>query len=132
MLLKDSEGPDSGRLCDALAISRDLEDRVFWMVQVMESWFLADVAALQVYYGQGFQETALPKNPKVEEVFKADVLSGLKNATRNTPKGRHHKTGHAPEILRGIDPQKVRTAAPHCERMFATLLRLAEQAQREL
>ena len=34
------------------------------MVQVMESWFLTDMAALVSYYGQGFRPQALPPKPK--------------------------------------------------------------------
>lgn len=98
------------------------DDRVFWMVQLMESWFLADRDALRIYYGQGFHTNALPGNPQVENVPKADVLAALKAATRGTTKGEYHKTAHAPQLLARLDPVRVKTAAPNCRRLFETLL----------
>jgi hypothetical protein len=111
ILLLDSEGPDPPR-----------EDYVFWMVQLMEAWFLADPEALASYYGDGFVRNALKTNPQVEEIPKADVLECLQQATRNTQKRRYHKTAHAPQILERIDPEKVRKAAPECERLFFEIL----------
>ena len=60
------------------------KDQCHLMVQVMESWFLADRRALRSFYGRRFHEKSLPANPRVEEVFKADVLAGLARATRDT------------------------------------------------
>lgn len=91
------------------------------MVQLMEAWFLADHDALAGYYGDGFSRNALPANPNVEKVSKGDVEDGLKTATQNTSKGRYHKMRHAPELLKRIDPGKVRGAAPNCHRLFETL-----------
>ena len=93
----------------------------------MESWFLADMNSLKVYYGNGFQESALKGNPAVEQILKADVYSRLKRATRETKRGEYHKTKHAPDLLAKIEPSRVRTAAPNCERMFRIILeKLAE------
>jgi len=101
---------------------RSLEDSVFWMVQIMEAWFLADVEGLKPYYGQGLHEVALRGNPKVEEIPKEDVYKRLRNATRATSKGAYDKTGHAPGLLRLIDPERVRQASPNCRRIFDTIL----------
>jgi len=128
IVLLDSEIPDSGRLFEELRQRRDwkppegsgdLSARVFWMIQVMESWFLADPKALEIFYGQGFQGNVLPGDPRnVEKIPKADVLSSLKRATQGTKKGPYHKTKHAPGIFGRIDPSKVRAAAPHCRKIF--------------
>lgn len=91
------------------------------MVQVMESWFLADRDALSEYYGQGFRIAVIPQNPRTEEIPKTDIIRGLENATRNTSKGVYHKTRHGSELLSRIDPQKVRQASPHCNRLFDTI-----------
>ncbi len=96
-------------------------DSVFWMVQLMESWFLADVDALRTHYDGGFQESALEGNPRVEQIRKLDVLSKLENATRRTTAGKYQKN-HAFKLLGLIDPAKVRRAAPHCDRMFSLIL----------
>jgi Domain of unknown function (DUF4276) len=111
VLLRDSEGPNPPRRVS-----------VFWMVQIMEAWFLADPEALERYYGAGFVNNALKKNPRVEGILKVDVLESLKQATKKTQKGVYHKTAHAPEILALLDPHKVREAAPNCARLFRELL----------
>lgn len=111
ILLKDSEGS-----------SFQIHESVFWMVQLMEAWFLADPDALEHFYGQGFRRNALKPNPKVEEIPKDDVLDSIKEAVRKTKKERYHKTQHAPRILESLDPTKVRKAAPNCDRLFRELL----------
>jgi hypothetical protein len=88
------------------------------MAQMMESWFLADKEKLAEFYGKGFNTNALPKNTNVEKISKADVETGLKNATRETSKKEYKKGEHAGEILRLIDSDKVRKAALHCEKLF--------------
>lgn len=82
VLLLDSDGPDFGGLSVTLCRKERLEERhagsVFWMVQIMEAWFLADGDGLARYYGPDFRSNALPPNPNVEEIGKADVYRGLK------------------------------------------------------
>ena len=98
------------------------ENQCHLMIQVMESWFFADKEKLAEFYGQGFNLNSLAKNVNVEKITKADVESGLANATRNTQKGEYHKTRHGAKILELIDTQKVRDSAPHCEKLFTTVL----------
>ena len=133
ILLLDSDRPDNGRLIASLknspiwnsqtgATIRD--DQIHFMVQVMESWFLADKDAIARYYGQGFQANRLPPNPNVEQVMANDAIRRIEDATRRTQKGTYHKTRHAPDLLAQIDPNKVRDAAPNCRRLFTTLQNL--------
>jgi hypothetical protein len=130
-LLLDSECPDDGRLFERLHERADWRPpagiqvepgQVCWMVQIMESWFLADRPALKRFYGPGFHEASLPPNPHVEQIPKADVLSGLKAATRNTRAGEYRKGAHAPKILARVDVAQLRDQVPHCRRMFDSLL----------
>lgn len=127
-LLMDSEDaiteplPD---LCTRKGLAR-LSDSVFWMAQVMESWFLADTESLKQYYGDGFRRDVLQGNPSVEKIPKRDVLSKLKDATRGTRKSAYHKTAHAPHLLAKIDPESVKAAAPNCKRLFDALLEKLE------
>ena len=102
------------------------DDQCHLMVQAMESWFLADRTALEKYYGQDFQETALPSNPQIEQVSKNDVLGGFRQATRGTTKGRYDKGRHSFEILAKIDPEKVTDASRHARRFVETLQKLRE------
>jgi hypothetical protein len=93
-------------------------DSVFWMVQIMEAWFLADAEALRALFKKRFNEGALGWNPRVEEIPKADVLERLKRLNG----GQYDKVGHGMKLLASIDPAKVRKAAPNCERMFNMIL----------
>ena len=44
------------------------------MIEIMESWFLADRDALARHFGEGFKAAALPGNPaRVESIPKRDV-----------------------------------------------------------
>ena len=102
------------------------DDQCHLMVQVMESWFLADRKALANFYRQGFRPNALPGNPRqIERIPKNAVEDGLDRATRNTTKGRYHKGQHSFEILASLDPAKVTAASPHARRFVQTLLALA-------
>jgi hypothetical protein len=107
VLLLDSEDPQEFRLRKKSLEGCD-QDCLFWMVQMMESWFLADVGALKALYKDRLNEAALKRNPNVEEIPKEDVLSSLKSATN----GEYHKVKHGTKLLEWIDPAKVRKAAP--------------------
>lgn len=100
-------------------------DQCHLMVQVMESWFLADHPALQQFYGQRFRPQALPGNQNIEQIPKQDVLNRLRQASRATPKGAYDKGAHSFEILATLDPHKVTAASPHAERLVRALRSLA-------
>lgn len=135
ILLVDSEGPVTVRPW------LHLRDRDNWhkpsnvtdnnahlMVQCMEAWFLADKDTLRGYFGQGFNENALPRRFNVENISKDDLNEGLKRATRHsTRKGAYHKGNHSYDILSTLNPQKVIDASPHAERLIGTLLDAASR-----
>ena len=98
------------------------DDQCHLMVQAMESWFLADMAALVSYYGQGFRRQVFPQNPNIEDVSKPDVNNSLDQATRDTQKGRYNKGKHSFEILEKLDPAKIRGASHYADRFLETLL----------
>ena len=98
------------------------DDQYHLMVQVMESWFLADVDALEAYYGQGFRKGALSGNPNVEQVSKRDVLDGLDSAAKGTRKGGYSKGRDSFEILGRLDPVKVRQGSVFAKRFLKALL----------
>ena len=126
-LLVDAEGPVSQDPRRHLA-SRDGWDVTFaddgavhLMVQVMETWIVADAEALAAYYGQRFNRNALPGANNLEDVPKLDVEQGLRRATEKSTKGRYHKIGHARDLLGRIDPGRVRQRCGHCDRLFNKL-----------
>jgi hypothetical protein len=126
ILLKDSEEPiptDVLALLQRHGIDSALSDRVFWMVQLMEAWFLADPEALEVYYGKaGFSSKAVGGTQNVETVPKSEVLRRLKAATKDTSKGAYNKVRHAPRLLELLDAGRVRERAPRCRRLVFEIL----------
>ena len=126
MLIDSDQAYDSGLLMNVRSqIGANVQDeQIHFMVQVMESWFLADRDTLKKYYGREFQERRLPQNSAVEQIPKSDVIAGLENATRGTSKGKYHKTRHAPQLLSNLDADKVCSAAPSCKRLFDALQQL--------
>lgn len=130
ILLVDSEGP----VAPGSGPWQHLKRRDNWnkprgatdehahlMVQCMEAWFLADNETLAAYFGQKFNRNALPQHQEIEEVAKADMFAGLKNATRQSGKGEYGKGRHAFDILKRIDTARVRDASPHANRLVETL-----------
>lgn len=92
------------------------------MVQMMESWFLADRTALAGYFGADFRAGALPGSEEaVEGIPKADVENGLKHATRDTDKGEYSKGRHSFELLGRLDPARVMAASGWADRLVKTL-----------
>ncbi len=128
VLLVDAEAPVNTTPCQHLKqrydwdISNVDDEHCHLMVQTMEAWLIADIDTLKQFYGQWFQDNAIPKNPDVENIDKKQLEPSLKAATRNTRKGEYHKIQHASKLLALLEADKVRQAAPHCDRLFTTLI----------
>lgn len=129
-LLVDAEGPVTTKDPWKHLRERDgwarpkgaTDDQCHIMVQIMESWFLADRSALADYFGNGFRENALPGTPDaVEGIAKKEVLSGLQRATRAVQKGEYNKGAHSFAILESLDPSKVKDASRWAKRLLDTL-----------
>ena len=124
VLLVDAEGPvnqsarDHLQARDGWDLSFIGEDTVHLMVQMMETWIVADPAALSRYYGQGFRVNKLPKATNLETVPKTTVERSLGEATKDTQKGRYHKIRHASDLLKRVEAEKVKTRCCHCQRLF--------------
>lgn len=99
------------------------DEQLHLMVQCMEAWFFADRAALEKYFGNGFDPNALPNHTvKVEAISKADLFERLKRASKATKtKGAYEKGAHSFLVLEQVDPELVRKASPWAERFFSTL-----------
>ena len=129
MLLVDAEAPVTSQEPWQHLNARDgwerpdaaTNEQCHLMVQVMESWFLADVDVLASFYGNGFRRVSLPQNPNIEQVSKQDIDDGLTDATRHVTKGRYSKGKHSFEILAKLDPAKVRKASPYADRLISAL-----------
>jgi hypothetical protein len=134
-LLVDSEAPIAGgeadpwrhlaeRIGDAWEKPAGAEDRhCHLMVQCMESWFLADRDTLRRFFGQGFNERALPASDgTIEPIAKADVYQSLKEASRACKtKASYGKGEHSFKLLGLIDPTKVTAASPWAQRFITAV-----------
>lgn len=108
LLLIDSDGPVNGTP----------PNDEFFMVQEMESWFLVDSKILKTYYGDDFNPNSIPKRP-VEGI--PDPKGCLKDATKNSKKGRYHEVLHGGDLLKLIDLETVRNKAPNLDRLVRRL-----------
>jgi hypothetical protein len=93
------------------------------MVQVMESWFLADRSCLQKFFGNDFNLNKLPASAReLESLTKSEVYKALKDATANCrTKTPYDKGEHSFELLARIDPQKVVAASQWAKRFIDVL-----------
>jgi hypothetical protein len=82
-------------------------DRVHLMTQCMETWIVADVAAVAEFYGKNFHPPALPGRRVLDDEPKQSVYAALDTATRSTQKGSYGKIKHASQLLGRIRPAVV-------------------------
>jgi hypothetical protein len=139
LLLIDSEGPvpesehvvPSG--CVSLLETADLESgNVFFMVQLMEAWFLTKPKELAAVYGEGFKTNKLPAIPthgkpsaspgtNLEAVSKERIEKGLIQASKGTRKGCYDragvKTAIARRILVELDLSEIAEVSFHARRL---------------
>ena len=104
------------------------DESIHLMIQVMETWIIADPDAVATYYNQGFLKNALPRAHNLESIKKERIYGALKHATAKTQKGEYHKIGHAAALLEAITPDIVRRRCPSCDRLFATLTQRIDSA----
>ena len=98
--------------------ARATDAQTHLMAVSMETWLVADPAQLAKYYGQGFQDNALPSHTQLEKVGKPALNQSLARATRNTSKGEYSKGSHSFSILATLNPAVVEQRSPHAKRFF--------------
>lgn len=96
------------------------DDQAFLMVEMMETWFLADQDLLRRYFGPELRESAIRAWPSLEEVAKASVRAALDRATAacNT---RYSKGKVSFELLAGLNPVLVEQSCPQARRLLDRL-----------
>lgn len=97
------------------------DEQAHMMVQCMESWFLADVPALEGYFGAGFRSASLPQRFDIENIPKRDVFTQLHSASRDSRRGVYDKGSHSFDVLAQIDPEKVIQRSPFARQLVETL-----------
>lgn len=128
LLLVDSEravraGQSSADFLRADAHARlpqAADGQVFLMVQLMETWFLADRDLLRRYFGNELRENAFAAWPDLEAVPKETVLRALDHATAAC-RTRYGKGKVSFQMLGRLDPARVETACPHARALLEFL-----------
>lgn len=90
------------------------------MVQVMETWFLADRELLRGYFDEQFTEAPLRAWPSLEAVPKVTVLSALERATAGCGK-KYSKGKVSYELLGRLNPALVKLRV-HMPAIYWTVL----------
>ena len=96
------------------------DDSAFLMVQIMETWFLADRGALRDFFGPQLNENHFREWPNLEEIHKDTVINALEQATSNCQKP-YSKGRVSFELLGEINPQTVAAACPHADQLLRYL-----------
>jgi hypothetical protein len=93
------------------------------MVQCMEAWILADRKTLKMFFGQGFNENALPSGEnQIENIDKDRIFQSLENATRDCKvKAKYGKGEHSFKLLAVLNPAIVASASPWTKRFIETV-----------
>lgn len=129
ILLVDSEGPvAAGRSAWQHLHHQDNweqspgtdDDSAYLMVQVMETWFLADREALRRFFGPSLNENHFREWSHLEAIHKDTVINALESATANCRKP-YRKGRVSFELLEQIDPQRVSEAYPHAGQLLTYL-----------
>lgn len=94
-------------------------DQCHLMVQLMESWFLADPSAIQKVIGKHFVNTQVQHSGNIESISKAQVMSWMESSTGK----RYSKGKHSFKILTKLDPIKVQKVSPWAKRWVEEMQR---------
>lgn len=139
ILLVDSEDPvrNTDENPDSEAVWQHLRVRDNWerpsgatseqaqlMATCMETWIMADHKALQDFFGQCLQTSALLPLHNIEERTRHEVQEKLAHATRTCGRGRSYVKGEKSfKVLAELDPATLKKYLPHFRRLIATLER---------
>jgi hypothetical protein len=108
---------------DAWDRPRDAADpQLQFMKTCMETWIVADRAALRRYFGSHLRESALPPLVELESRSRADIQDALARSTAACPLGAYRKGAVSFKILAQLDPRELRVRLPAFVQ-FSTALR---------
>lgn len=92
------------------------------MVTCMETWIMADRAALSNFFGAELQNNSLLSEYDLEQYDRHDVQDALAHATRNCGKNRPYKKGERSfDVLETLNPNTLKQRLPHFKRFIETL-----------
>lgn len=96
------------------------DEQVFLMTTCMETWIVADRAALKRHFKNCLQESALPAATNFEERDRHAVQEALTRATRNCTNA-YAKNKRSFDALAAVEPQTLRATLPAFDRMLRVL-----------
>lgn len=92
-------------------------NQVFWMIQEMEAWFLAQPGVVDRYYRKSVS-AHLPNTAPAAVSKPGQVLYDATKTARVEP---YHKTSHSPSLLQRLSLPDLRRTFPDVERLVVTL-----------
>lgn len=92
------------------------DEQVLLMTTCMETWIIADRAALSEHYGPNLQTTALPPTDHLESRRRDDIQRSLERATRSCPQP-YAKGPHSYAILGRLNPNAMAPLLPSFRRV---------------
>lgn len=135
MLLVDSEDPVSAATAWEHLQARDkwerpadvIDDQAQLMVTCMETWIMADRAALNRVFGSSLQTSALLPETNLEVRPRDAVQDALEHATRGCGRGKAYSKGRRSfQVLAFLDPAALKQRLPYFRRLLETLDRFLE------
>lgn len=87
------------------------DEQVLFMTTCMETWLVADHAALREHFGNELQESALPPLQELEQRSPHDVQNRLGHATRNCS-NPYTKGKRSFELLGKVEPNTLKKHLP--------------------
>ena len=97
-----------------------VDDQVLFMTTCMETWIVADRAALREHCKQNLNENPLPHTIGLESRPRHEVKQALETATKNC-NNAYAKGKRSFEIFEKLDPEVLRQHLPSFERVVRIL-----------
>jgi hypothetical protein len=98
------------------------EDQAQMMVTCMETWIMADHAAMRRFFGSCLREGALLPVSNLESRSRQELLEALRSATNDCGKNRGYEKGKRSfQILAELDPELLEENLPYFCRFRETL-----------
>lgn len=101
------------------------DDQAQLMATCMETWIMADRAALREVFGASLQESALLPETNLEQYDRHRVQDALQHATRNCGNNKAYKKGKRSfQVLEAVNPNTLKQRLPYFKRFIETLEKL--------
>lgn len=123
LLLIDLDKPEEAKEQDIL--DHDLlahREKVFYMVQEMETWFISQPKMLDSFFGVDHKKKKVSeKLTKRTLTDISDPKTELKNATKDSKRGEYHEIKHGVELLKLLDAEQLEESFLDFKKLIARL-----------